>query len=93
MRPVDAVRVYAESSVRFAVYNSSKKITEKFRHIFFLEGKNQKQAKSDSGDIAAWQTQEPLRAIRVCMKNPPSSRPVEVPPPIMFRVEAEIPRR
>ena len=35
------------------VYNSSRKITEKFGHVFFLEGKNQKQAEVlIPGDIA-----------------------------------------
>jgi len=35
------------------VYNSSRKITEKFGHVFFLEGKSQKQAEVlVPGDIA-----------------------------------------
>ena len=47
-------RVYSgKLSSDTAVYNSSKKVTEKFGHVFFLEGKNQKQAEVlIPGDIA-----------------------------------------
>jgi elongation factor G len=74
-----------------AVYNSSKKITEKFGHIFFLEGKNQKQAEVlIPGDIAGVaKLKETVTGDTLCAeKNPIVFEKVAVPPPIMsFAVE------
>ncbi len=74
-----------------AVYNSSKKITEKFGHIFFLEGKNQKQAEVlIPGDIAGVaKLKETVTGDTLCFeKAPVVFEKVAVPPPIMsFAVE------
>ncbi len=74
-----------------AVYNSSKKITEKFGHIFFLEGKNQKQAEVlIPGDIAGVaKLKETVTGDTLCNeKNPILFEKVAVPPPIMsFAIE------
>ncbi|NMC92859.1 MAG: elongation factor G, partial [Smithella sp.] len=74
-----------------AVYNSTRKITEKFGHIFFLEGKNQKQAEVlIPGDIAGVaKLKETVTGDTLCNeKNPVIFEKVAVPPPIMsFAVE------
>ena len=74
-----------------AVYNSSKKITEKFGHIFFLEGKNQKQAETlVPGDIAGVaKLKETVTGDTLCYEKAPIVfEKVAVPPPIMsFAVE------
>ncbi|MEE9911153.1 MAG: elongation factor G [Deltaproteobacteria bacterium] len=74
-----------------AVYNASKKITEKFGHIFFLEGKNQKQAEMlIPGDIAGVaKLKETVTGDTLCAeKSPIIYEKVAVPPPIMsFAVE------
>jgi elongation factor G len=74
-----------------AVYNSSKKITEKFGHIFFLEGKNQKQAEVlIPGDIAGVaKLKETVTGDTLCHeKTPLIFERVAIPPPIMsFAVE------
>jgi len=74
-----------------AVYNASKKITEKFGHIFYLEGKNQKQADVlVPGDIAGVaKLKETVTGDTLCAeKNPILFEKVPVPPPIMsFAVE------
>ncbi len=74
-----------------AVYNASKKITEKFGHIFYLEGKNQKQADTlIPGDIAGVaKLKETVTGDTLCAeKNPIIFEKVPVPPPIMsFAVE------
>ncbi len=74
-----------------AVYNASKKITEKFGHIFYLEGKNQKQADVlVPGDIAGVaKLKETVTGDTLCAeKNPIIFEKVAVPPPIMsFAVE------
>lgn len=74
-----------------AVYNSSKKITEKFGHIFFLEGKNQKQAEVlIPGDIAGVaKLKETVTGDTLSHeKFPIIFAKVAVPPPIMsFAVE------
>ncbi|MRR16142.1 MAG: elongation factor G [Deltaproteobacteria bacterium] len=74
-----------------AVYNASKKITEKFGHIFYLEGKNQKQADVlVPGDIAGVaKLKETVTGDTLCAeKNPIIFEKVPVPPPIMsFAVE------
>lgn len=85
-------RVYSgKLSSDSAVYNSSKKITEKFGHIFFLEGKNQKQAEVlIPGDIAGVaKLKETATGDTLCNeKSPVVFARVEVPPPIMsFAVE------
>jgi len=85
-------RVYSgKLSSDSAVYNSSKKITEKFGHIFFLEGKNQKQAEVlIPGDIAGVaKLKETVTGDTLCNeKSPILFARVEVPPPIMsFAVE------
>jgi elongation factor G len=74
-----------------AVYNSSRKITEKFGHIFFLEGKNQKQ--SDGlipGDIAGVaKLKETITGETLCNEKAPIIfNKVAIPPPIMsFAIE------
>ena len=73
------------------IYNSTKKITEKFGHIFFLEGKNQKQAEVlIPGDIAGVaKLKETITGDTLCNEKTPIifSR-VAVPPPIMsFAIE------
>lgn len=68
------------------VYNSSRKITEKFGHIFFLEGKNQKQAEAlIPGDIAGVaKLKETVTGDTLCNeKSPIIFEKVTVPPPIM----------
>ncbi len=74
-----------------AVYNSTRKITEKFGHIFFLEGKNQKQAEAlIPGDIAGVaKLKETVTGDTLCNeKYPIIFEKVAVPPPIMsFAVE------
>jgi elongation factor G len=73
------------------VYNSSRKITEKFGHIFFLEGKNQKQAETlVPGDIAGVaKLKETVTGDTLSNeKAPVVFEKVAVPPPIMsFAVE------
>lgn len=85
-------RVYSgKLSSDSSVYNSTRKVTEKFGHIFFLEGKNQKQADVlIPGDIAGVAklkdtvTGDTLSA----EKAPIIFDKVEVPNPIMsFAIE------
>jgi len=69
-----------------SVYNSSRKITEKFGHIFFLEGKNQKQAEVlIPGDIAGVaKLKETVTGDTLCNeKSPIIFEKVTVTPPIM----------
>ncbi len=69
-----------------SIYNSTKKITEKFGHIFFLEGKNQKQAEVlIPGDIAGVaKLKETTTGDTLCNeKFPIIFEKVAVPPPIM----------
>ncbi len=74
-----------------AVYNASRKMTEKFGHVFFLEGKNQKQAEVlIPGDIAGVaKLKETVTGDTLCAeKSPILFEKVPVPPPIMsFAVE------
>ena len=74
-----------------AVFNSTKKITEKFGHIFYLEGKTQKQAESlVPGDIAGVaKLKETVTGDTLCFEKAPIIfDKVDVPPPIMsFAVE------
>lgn len=74
-----------------AVYNSTRKVTEKFGHIFFLEGKNQKQADAlIPGDIAAVaKLKETITGDTLCAeKSPIIYDKVEIPHPIMsFAIE------
>ena len=74
-----------------AVFNSSKKITEKFGHVFFLEGKNQKQAEVlIPGDIAGVaKLKDTVTGDTLCMEKAPIIfESVEVPNPIMsFAIE------
>ncbi len=74
-----------------SVFNSTKKITEKFGHIFFLEGKNQKQAEIlIAGDIAGVaKLKETVTGDTLCNeKSPIIFEKVAVPPPIMsFAIE------
>ena len=68
------------------VYNSSRKITEKFGHVFFLEGKNQKQAEVlVPGDIAGVaKLKETTTGDTLCNEKAPIIfEKVAVPPPIM----------
>jgi elongation factor G len=68
------------------VYNSSRKITEKFGHIFFLEGKNQKNAEVlIPGDIAGVaKLKETTTGDTLCNeKSPIIYEKVAVPPPII----------
>jgi elongation factor G len=68
------------------VYNSSRKITEKFGHVFFLEGKNQKQAEVlIPGDIAGVaKLKETTTGDTLCNeKSPIIFEKVVVPPPII----------
>lgn len=73
------------------VYNASRKITEKFGHIFFLEGKNQKQAEMlIPGDIAGVaKLKETVTGDTLCLeKVPVIFEKVEIPHPIMsFAIE------
>jgi elongation factor G len=74
-----------------SIYNSTKKITEKFGHVFFLEGKNQKQAEVlIPGDIAGVaKLKETITGDTLCNeKTPIIFNRVAVPPPIMsFAIE------
>lgn len=74
-----------------AVFNSSKKITEKFGHVFFLEGKNQKQADElIPGDIAGVaKLKDTVTGDTLCMEKAPIIfENVKVPNPIMsFAIE------
>lgn len=74
-----------------SIYNSTKKITEKFGHVFFLEGKNQKQAEIlIAGDIAGVaKLKETVTGDTLCNeKSPIIFEKVAVPPPIMsFAIE------
>jgi elongation factor G len=74
-----------------SIYNSTKKITEKFGHIFFLEGKNQKQTEGlIPGDIAGVaKLKETVTGDTLCNeKSPIIFEKVAVPPPIMsFAIE------
>lgn len=74
-----------------SVFNSTKKIMEKFGHIFFLEGKNQKQAEIlIAGDIAGVaKLKETVTGDTLCNeKSPIIFEKVAVPPPIMsFAIE------
>lgn len=74
-----------------SIYNSTKKITEKFGHVFFLEGKNQKQADGlIAGDIAGVaKLKETVTGDTLCNeKSPLIFEKVAVPPPIMsFAIE------
>ncbi|MBN1470992.1 MAG: elongation factor G [Syntrophaceae bacterium] len=68
------------------VYNSTRKITEKFGHVFFLEGKNQKQAETlIPGDIAGVaKLKETTTGDTLCYEKAPIIyEKVAVPPPIM----------
>jgi elongation factor G len=68
------------------VYNSSRKITEKFGHVFFLEGKNQKQEEVlIPGDIAGVaKLKETTTGDTLCNeKSPIIFEKVAVPPPII----------
>ena len=68
------------------VYNSTRKITEKFGHVFFLEGKNQKQADTlIPGDIAGVaKLKETTTGDTLCNeKTPIIFEKVAVPAPIM----------
>ena len=68
------------------VYNSSRKITEKFGHVFFLEGKNQKQAEVlIPGDIAGVaKLKETTTGDTLCNEKAPIIlEKVAVPPPII----------
>ncbi len=73
------------------VYNSARKVSEKFGNIFFLEGKNQKQAEVlIPGDIAGVaKLKETVTGDTLCNeKSAIIYQPVSVPPPIMsFAVE------
>jgi len=85
-------RVYSgKLSSDTAVYNSSKKVTEKFGHVFFLEGKNQKQAEVlIPGDIAGVaKLKDTVTGNTLCAeKSPIIFDAVEVPNPIMsFAIE------
>ena len=74
-----------------SVYNSTKKITEKFGHIFFLEGKNQKQTDLlIPGDIAGVaKLKETITGDTLCNEKAPIIyEKIFVPPPIMsFAIE------
>jgi elongation factor G len=74
-----------------SVYNSTKKITEKFGHIFFLEGKNQKQTDMlIPGDIAGVaKLKETVTGDTLCLEKAQIIyQKIAVPPPIMsFAIE------
>ena len=85
-------RVYSgKLSPDSSVYNSTKKITEKFGHIFFLEGKNQKQTDMlIPGDIAGVaKLKETVTGDTLCLEKAPIIyQKIAVPPPIMsFAIE------
>ena len=73
------------------VFNASKKMSEKFGNIFFLEGKTQKQAETlIPGDIAGVaKLKETVTGDTLCFEKAPIVfEKVAVPPPIMsFAVE------
>ncbi|HON58774.1 MAG TPA: elongation factor G [Smithella sp.] len=74
-----------------SVYNSSRKVTEKFGNIFFLEGKTQKPAETViPGDIAGVaKLKETMTGDTLCNeKTPILYEKVEVPPAVMsFAIE------
>jgi elongation factor G len=74
-----------------SIYNSTKKISEKFGNIFFLEGKNQKPAEVlIPGDIAGVaKLKETVTGDTLCNEKAPIIfEKVEVPSPIMsFAIE------
>ncbi|HPD56957.1 MAG TPA: elongation factor G [Smithellaceae bacterium] len=74
-----------------SIFNSTKKVTEKFGNIFFLEGKNQKAAEVlIPGDIAGVaKLKETVTGDTLCNEKAPIIfAKVEVPPPIMsFAIE------
>jgi elongation factor G len=74
-----------------SVYNSTRKITEKFGHIFFLEGKTQKQAEGlIPGDIAGVaKLKDTVTGDTLCFeKAPVIFDKMEIPHPIMsFAIE------
>ncbi|MGD0280338.1 MAG: elongation factor G [Smithella sp.] len=74
-----------------SVYNSTRKITEKFGHIFFLEGKTQKQAEGlIPGDIAGVaKLKDTVTGDTLCFEKAPIIfDKVEIPHPIMsFAIE------
>jgi elongation factor G len=85
-------RVYSgKLSPDSSVYNSTRKITEKFGHIFFLEGKNQKQTDIlIPGDIAGVaKLKETVTGDSLCFEKAPIIfAKVEIPHPIMsFAIE------
>ncbi|MGV8059622.1 MAG: elongation factor G [Smithellaceae bacterium] len=85
-------RVYSgKLSPDSSVYNSTKKITEKFGHIFFLEGKNQKQTDIViPGDIAGVaKLKDTVTGDTLCAEKAPIIfDKVEIPNPIMsFAIE------
>lgn len=85
-------RVYSgKLSPDSGVYNSTRKITEKFGHIFLPEGKNQKQTDIlIPGDIAGVaKLKETVTGDTLCMEKAPIIfGKVEVPHPIMsFAIE------
>lgn len=73
------------------IFNSTKKVTEKFGNVFFLEGKNQKAAEVlIPGDIAGVaKLKETVTGDTLCNEKAPIIfAKVEVPPPIMsFAIE------
>ncbi len=74
-----------------AVYNATRKVTEKFGHIFYLEGKSQKQAETlVPGDIAGVaKLKDTVTGDTLASEKAPIIfEKVPVPPPIMsFAVE------
>ncbi|MGP8153145.1 MAG: elongation factor G [Smithella sp.] len=85
-------RVYSgKLSPDISVYNSTRKITEKFGHIFFLEGKTQKQAEGlIPGDIAGVaKLKDTVTGDTLCFeKAPVIFDKVEITHPIMsFAIE------
>ncbi len=85
-------RVYSGSlSSDTSIYNASRKITERFGHIFFLEGKSQKPAEQIvAGDIVAVaKLKETTTGDTFCQEKAPIIyEKMVVPPPIMtFAIE------
>jgi len=85
-------RVYSGTlSSDTSIYNASRKITERFGHIFFLEGKSQKATDQViSGDIAAVaKLKETTTGDTICLdKAPILYEKLVAPPPIMtFAIE------
>ncbi|MDZ4164839.1 MAG: GTP-binding protein, partial [Smithellaceae bacterium] len=74
-------------------YNSSRRISERFGHAFYLEGKNQKTAEYlIPGDIAAVaKLKETTTGDTLCLEKAPIILPRQAPPaPVMsFAVEAK----